>query len=180
MNYHRPELAARLAADYVLGLMPVRARRRFERVAARDATLAAHIGGWSDRLSPLDDTADAVDPPARVWRAIERRIVARPPQPGQARSRAYVFWRYFGVAAAASCAVLVLYVAVSPLPMTRIVAQFADRVAALRHTPSEVAAASIGNLPTSERERPRWIRGVTLLTPGAAPQVILEPPASSR
>ena len=30
MNYSDPELLARLAADYVLGTMPPRSRRRFE------------------------------------------------------------------------------------------------------------------------------------------------------
>ena len=74
MRYDNPELRERLAAEYVLGTMPVRARRRFERLIADDAGLARMAGDWADRWSPLDDAAPAEEPPARVWRAIEAHI----------------------------------------------------------------------------------------------------------
>ena len=60
MRYDRPVLGNRLAADYVLGIMPRRARCRFEQVIARDATLASLVAGWAERLKPLDTTTGSL------------------------------------------------------------------------------------------------------------------------
>jgi anti-sigma factor RsiW len=184
MNYHRPELGERLAADYALGLMPARARRRFERALAGDATLSACVAAWSDRLAPLDAIADEVTPPARVWHAIERRIAVLAPPAVKVRrpSGALVLWRYFGAAAASACAALALYIAIGPGPLPKAITQFADTggiaswINSGKHSPGDVAISSI-QPGTSERERPRWIRGTLLLTPDGAPPITIEPPA---
>lgn len=188
MNYDRPELGERLAADYVLGLMPARARRRFERLFAGDATLAAHVGAWSDRLSPIDGTVEEAAPPARVWRAIERRIAALAPADRpypRRRNAAAVFWRCFGAAAAAACAAVVIYVVLAPAPLPQLIAELAGKagisgwVAGAKHSPRDVGISAI--MPgTPERERPRWLRGTLLLTPDAAPPVTLGPSGQGR
>ena len=119
MNYSRPGLGERLAADYALGLMPPRARRRFEREVAGNATLAAAVAGWSERLGPLDAITADEPPPARVWRAIERRSSTlgpvRGPIPAAARG-ALAFWCCGAATAFAACAALALYIAIDPAP----------------------------------------------------------------
>ena len=46
MKYDDPELRERLAAEYVLGTMPSRSRRRFERLMAGDPALARIAAAW--------------------------------------------------------------------------------------------------------------------------------------
>jgi anti-sigma-K factor RskA len=172
MNYGRRELGDRLAADYVLGLMPVRARRRFERVMARDASLAGLVAGWSERFAPLDaHTADQA-PPARVWRAIDRRV--GPGGVPAQRRRVVPRWRWLLAAGAAACAAIVLCIAVAPTVMRADLQAVADRVGLsgwLAVSPQ--ARPDIGlstmRLGVPERERPRWLRAALLLTSQAAP-----------
>ena len=75
MNYDRPELLDRLAAEYVLGCMTRRARRRFERLRVRLPAADAAAREWERRLMPLSTPVPALEPPRRVWDAIDRRIV---------------------------------------------------------------------------------------------------------
>lgn len=71
------DLAHALAAEYVLGTLRGRARRRFEEIAAADATVAAVLKRWEAALTPLADRVPAIVPPERVWHAIEVRIGER-------------------------------------------------------------------------------------------------------
>jgi anti-sigma factor RsiW len=175
MNYDHPELGERLAIDYVLGMMPVRTRRRFERVMAHDATIASRVAGWSERLGPLDTATDDQTPPAYVWRRIEQRINAT--DPARVPARGWLFgisWRGFGIAAAAACAAIAIYVAVNPALVKNEVAVFAERtgfdgwLASAQQTPPDVGLSTM-RLGVSERERPRWLRAALLLTNDAMP-----------
>lgn len=117
MRYDSPELRERLAAEYVFGTMPVRARRRFERLMAADPALARMVGKWADRFMPLDEATADEEPPVGVWPAIERRIAgdgAPPaplgPDPVPVWSRALALWRGLAIAASAVTAALLLYI----------------------------------------------------------------------
>jgi anti-sigma-K factor RskA len=122
MRYDDPELREQLAAEYMLGTMPVLVRRRFERLLASDAELRRAVEDWNARFDPidLDDFGDAEEePPARVWRAVEQRLALpqeAPSRPGWLSSLA--FWRGATFAAAALAAAVVLYVAVRPSPVS--------------------------------------------------------------
>jgi anti-sigma-K factor RskA len=176
MNYTRPQRGERLAADYVLGMMPPRARRRFERAMATNATLAATVAAWSDRLAPLDTLTAEEAPPARVWRAIDQRIAAPAPRTQQvAPRRGFGFWRGFGAIAVAACAAVAIYIANNPAPVTDMVAELADRIglsraieAAKDNAPADIGLSTI-RLGVPERERPRWLRAALLLTDDAVP-----------
>lgn len=116
------DLRHALAADFVLGTMRGRARRRFEALAGADRELAAIRAQWEAFLTPLAGRLAPVAPPSRVWAAIEARL-DRPraaPAPGLWESLA--FWRWIGAGfAAASVALLALAFAlrapVAPEPM---------------------------------------------------------------
>jgi anti-sigma-K factor RskA len=155
MRYDSPELRERLAGDYVLGTMPRRARHRFERLMATDPALARLVGDWADRLLPLDDPTPAEEPPARVWRAIERRLadtaaIAMPPQ-FLAWFGSLALWRGLAVAAGTAAAALAIYVAVftarAPAPI--VVAVLAGQgsapgwVAVTGPQPGEVSVSAV-------------------------------------
>ncbi len=98
------DLRHALAADFVLGTMRGRARRRFEALAAGDAELGRVRRQWEAFLTPLADAVPPVAPPARVWRAIEARLAGPRPAPGLWSNLA--FWRGGVAALAAACLVI--------------------------------------------------------------------------
>jgi anti-sigma-K factor RskA len=103
----KPELQERLAAEYALGTLRGLARARFARALREDAVLARAVAEWEARLAPLADAVPAVQPPARLWRAIEARLPA-------ARARLWesvAFWRGLGLATSGAAAVLLAAVA---------------------------------------------------------------------
>jgi anti-sigma-K factor RskA len=108
-----PALADALAAEYVLGTLRGAARRRFADIARVDPTVAAAVRRWEAGLTPIADSIPAVEPPARVWRAIEERIgVAKRPAPG-----GLAFWRGLGLVAGGLASVLLavfLYLSTGP------------------------------------------------------------------
>ena len=123
MNLSRPDRLHRLdalAAAYVLGTLPGRARRRLARIAQTDTAVAVAIRAWEQRLSPFAETAPPVTPPPRVWRVIALRLglaPVRPPAPGPWWTRVG-FWR--GLALASLAAALVLGTALlAPPPDTQ-------------------------------------------------------------
>jgi anti-sigma-K factor RskA len=119
MNYRDPKLRDLLAGEYAMGLLPPRARARFERLMAGDAELARLVADWQERLAPIDRSATPVAPPRRVWRAIEQGTLQRsfpvPPR-GTGLLQSLAFWRGFAGAAAAVAAALVLYISLGPGP----------------------------------------------------------------
>lgn len=70
-------LAHALAGEYVVGTLPARARRRFEAMKRADPGLAAIVDQWERELVPLAERVPGIEPPARVWSAIQARIGTR-------------------------------------------------------------------------------------------------------
>lgn len=77
MNYDRPELLDRLAAEYVLGTLRGRARRRFEQLLMTLPAARVSVDEWNSRLARLAEPVPAIVPPPRVWAAIAARTSAR-------------------------------------------------------------------------------------------------------
>lgn len=183
MDYNRPELGERLAADYVLGLMPPRSRRQFERELTASATLAAIVAGWSERFAPLDATTRDETPPAHVWRAIDRRV-GTGLVPSRQRSFG-MFWRGVMLTAAAACAAVLLYVAPDPTSLHHDLQVLADRVGVSGWVKSAPRAMpdiglSTMRLGVPERERPRWLRAALLLSNEALPLTAPSAPSAQQ
>ena len=70
------ELVDRLAAEYVLGTLRGRARRRFERWLV-SPQVGDIVKGWEARLAGLEPPLRQVTPPPAVWRGIENRLQLR-------------------------------------------------------------------------------------------------------
>jgi anti-sigma-K factor RskA len=73
VNYDRPELLERLAAEYVFGTMSGLVRRRFQRLC-RTLPAAEHaMSDWEARAGHLATSVPPVAPSPGLWNAIDRR-----------------------------------------------------------------------------------------------------------
>jgi anti-sigma-K factor RskA len=111
MDYSRPELADRLAAEYVAGTLRGPARQRFEALLPAHANLRRAVRAWQDRLMPLTLAIEPQQPSPAVWKRIEQRIGPAPvrqPAAPIGSWRQLAFWR--GLAGLASTAAVVLAV----------------------------------------------------------------------
>lgn len=118
MRYgNNPELADALAAQYALGTLRGRARRRLARLARDDAAIARAIREWEARLAPLALALPEIRPPDRLWRAIERRIAAsaRAGTSGPSWWAGLAFWRGLGLVATGFAAGLLGAIALQQL-----------------------------------------------------------------
>jgi anti-sigma-K factor RskA len=127
MKYDSPELREQLAAEYVLGTMPGLVRRRFERLLAEDSDLRRVVEDWTARFGPIDRAGPVEEPPARVWRAVERSLGPAPPTRRQGWLGSLALWRIAALAASAVAIAAIAYIAGlgSPAP-TKIVAILDD------------------------------------------------------
>ena len=115
MNLRNNEpLRERLAAEYVLGTLRGRARRRFEGLMHGAAALRRTTREWNERLGAMAEFAPPVAPDRQVWRAIENRLGLRPAAPAWQfwRHGSLGLWRGFGLASSALAAVLLAAVLV--------------------------------------------------------------------
>jgi anti-sigma-K factor RskA len=126
MRYHQPHLLQRLAAEYVLGTLIGRARRRFERLMTDSYQVRAAVWGWEQRLSPLAQAAGSVQPRARVWREVQARTSARVSAPNWHERLG--LWRGLSLAATAAALVLGIMLALrlSTVAAPQYVAVFND------------------------------------------------------
>ena len=161
MNYRTPERADALAAQYVLGTMPARARARFARLARSDRVLADAIRAWEDRLSPLAQSVPPIEPPGRVWTAILARIDRGRVASAAERRTVWAsisLWRGLALAGFATAIALALVLLSPPpeAPEARLVVVLAGQDA----KPALIASAGRSG-------RMLTIKAVTPLSPGA-------------
>ena len=101
MRLSRETLNA-LAAEYVVGTLRGRARQRFEAIARDNREAREIIETWQAQLTPLAERVAPVEPPARVWSAIESRLGSR----GAPKESGLGFWRSLAMLASGLAAVL--------------------------------------------------------------------------
>jgi anti-sigma-K factor RskA len=74
MKHDDPKLIDALAAEYVLGTLGGRARRRFERWRSKEWHVERRVQAWEERLSGLALRLPPMRPSPHVWTQIEKRI----------------------------------------------------------------------------------------------------------
>ncbi len=128
MDYSRPELADRLAAEYVLGTLAGPARRRFETLLPAHPALRADVAQWQRRLAPLAPLtsrweAATVQPSPAVWLAVQERLFGPARAQPSARGAVLPWWQrlglWQGVSGVAVAAVLGLGVLLQQVPPTQ-------------------------------------------------------------
>ncbi len=148
MDYGRPALTDRLAAEYVLGTLRGPARRRMDTLLPAHPALRQAVSQWQQRLAPLSSSVQPVAPSPAVWRAIEQRLFMpaaadrTPHTPSHTPSytptptrwwQALALWR--GLATVASVAAVALLVQVTREPAAQ-----APLVVVLAATPEAALA----------------------------------------
>jgi anti-sigma-K factor RskA len=78
MDYSRPELADRIAADYVSGTLRGAARRRVEQLLPAHPVLRDAVRRWEAALMPLTGSVAPQPPSPAVWQRISSRIGGAP------------------------------------------------------------------------------------------------------
>jgi anti-sigma-K factor RskA len=74
MKHDDPKLIDALAAEYVLGTLGGRARRRFERWRSKEWHVERRVQAWEERLSGLALRLPPMRPSPHVWTQIEKRV----------------------------------------------------------------------------------------------------------
>jgi anti-sigma-K factor RskA len=129
MKYENAKLRQMLAAEYALGTLRGRARRRLEKLALKDAALRAEITFWETRLAEFTSDLAPVAPPPAVWLGVQHkvqtaqpkvaplRVAERKPVPVPETAKPASLWRIgAGLATAAAVVLAVLIGQRLPLP----------------------------------------------------------------
>lgn len=115
MDYSRPVLADRLAAEYAAGVLRGGARRRFESLLPAHPLLRQAVRDWEDRLMPLTTVVGPVEPSPALWPRIEARIhgtaVSASTTTRDAWWQRLAFWRGFSAIAAVATVALAVALA---------------------------------------------------------------------
>jgi anti-sigma-K factor RskA len=109
-RYSNPELREKLVTEYVIGTLHGQARSRFQSLMRYDPELRKLVAEWETRLTPLAAAAGEIAPPARVWRAVSRRVASARAPAGLA------FWRGLAVTSTAFALVLAIFIGMKPAP----------------------------------------------------------------
>ncbi|NBD20745.1 hypothetical protein GTZ97_08700 [Aquabacterium fontiphilum] len=117
MDYSRPELADRLAAEYVLGTLRGPARRRFDTLLPAHPTLRAAVLDWQRRVDALSVSVPEVTPSPQVWPRIRARVMGATVQPVVRWWQRLVLWQAAaGMAAVAALSLAIVLQMPTPQP----------------------------------------------------------------
>jgi anti-sigma-K factor RskA len=84
-----PDIVDALAAEYVLGTLRGRARRRFESWRSRSPAVEARCRFWEDNLMSLAKGLRPIRPPPQVWQGIRARLGMSRSEPQRRAGRAW-------------------------------------------------------------------------------------------
>ena len=139
-----PELLDRLAAAHALGTLRGGARRRFETLARRSATVRAAALIWQERFASMTELQAAGQPSPNVWKRIENLLGAQAAPAAMAKETAMLgklrrglgLWRGAALAGALASAAAV----VVGVNLSREVASRDGQLAQVRQQGSQLAA----------------------------------------
>lgn len=120
MRYSDPQLVQRLAAEYVLGTLTGRARRRFESLMTDSYHVRSAVWHWERQLNPLAQAARSVQPRPHVWEQVLERTGAKAAAQAEREiTRVRWFerlglWRGLSLAATTAAVVLAILLARPP------------------------------------------------------------------
>lgn len=100
-----------LAGEYVLGVLPMDARRLVESRIATDRRFAKLVERWETDLASFNDDYEEVAPPSRVFGQVEKRLFGSVQAKSPAANiwNSVAFWRGLSLGASAIAAVAVVY-----------------------------------------------------------------------
>lgn len=107
MNYERPELLDKLAAEYVLGTLDGAARRRFDRLLLESAAARAAVEEWQTRLGAMAQQFPEVTPRRALWQRIEDSIEPVTEMPSMG---GLGFWRRWALVSSVAFVAAVIFI----------------------------------------------------------------------
>jgi anti-sigma-K factor RskA len=125
VKYSRPALRSALSAQYALGTLQGRARRRFEQLVAADPAMRAELRKWEQRFAQLALRLKPMPPRPIVWTGLMHRLSSstvtplRPAAPPTG-------WRTLALLATAASVVLAIALSRQvgkPAPQPQVVVQ---------------------------------------------------------
>lgn len=133
VDNHEPELGGDdlVAAEYVLGVLPVDERTTAARRIDQDAVFARLVDKWEVHFAPMSSAYPPVEAPAAVKAAVDRRLFAASATQASAQGGLWSSLGFWRMLAAAAIAALAIYVAIpfmapsGEAPQTRFVASLA-------------------------------------------------------
>ncbi len=192
-----------LAAEYVLGTLPLSDRAEAERLIARDPAFAAMVADWEGRLAALSDNYAEVPAPAGLLDRIEAQLFPVAPVAGRS-------WRPFwlgllgGLAVTGLAAFVILPNLTGPAapPMVAtLTGEGQDLIVTARYAPGDgklTVTRTGGGAAASDKDYQLWLIAagqnpvplglirdavleipVTTLAPGTTLAVSLEPTGGS-
>jgi anti-sigma-K factor RskA len=123
-----------LAAEYVLGTLEGDEAQEAARLLAADATFAAAVHEWEERLAPLAVGVQPMTPPAQLWDRIESATAASSVVPLIFRRRLRIWQASTGVALAVAASLAALIVLHSSPPRIAVLAPITGAVPVLLAT----------------------------------------------
>ncbi|WP_067095368.1 hypothetical protein [Marinomonas atlantica] len=78
LRYYQADIQDHLASQYILGTLSPLCRRRTESLARQIPELEARIYHWQQRMAPIHNHTDSLEPPKRVWQALAKEVGLKP------------------------------------------------------------------------------------------------------
>ncbi|NVK55619.1 MAG: anti-sigma factor [Alteromonadaceae bacterium] len=171
MNYRTESLRNALAAEYVLGTLRGGARRRYQKLMMESQLITETTWLWEQYLNGLGQQIPSVEPPERVWQAIEQKLGLNSDQPDNvvdftaAPAKRPVVWQTIaGLATAAAIVIAVVMMSGTPpevAPVTDIAVVADDDAKPLwliEISESSLAVRSTANLTAlTDRDFELWM-----------------------
>lgn len=110
-RYKNPEIVDHLAANYVLGSLPIRVSCRVQNLvqSGQYEDLVQRIHYWENQMSPLNQSAPEIEPHAKTWSNIEAQLGFAVEQDSTIKTSLWSSLSFFKIATAFSfLAVLVI------------------------------------------------------------------------
>ena len=145
-RYQNPDVYEALAGDYVLGQMPIHARRRFEQLMDERPYVQQAVQRWERRLNPLVAALPERTPPRRVWHRIKSEVVALEKRKRPVRKRnvweSILVWRTATMITAVTLMATLLLTNIMPQPPVPMMPSYVAVLANEENNPMFVAAAN--------------------------------------
>lgn len=93
-RYQNPEVFERLAMSYALGTLQGQARQRFERLLDNHFYLRAVTHAYQQQFNSMVDLIPPVQPPARVWQQLEKRLDLPARRKAAKQAQKQPFWKW--------------------------------------------------------------------------------------
>lgn len=165
LRYHQIEVQDHLASQYALGTLSPLCRRRTESLARQIPELEARIYHWQQRMMPIHNHTDSLEPPKRVWQALAQEVGIKAPKLSRLQQlwQSALAWR---LSTAVACLLLVGMLFSFPNQHNGMALQSASYMASLHHVlpkesgtqaePQMVLLAYQGNETKPSQLRLQW------------------------